>query len=131
MLSKTGESYRFISIAGGGRRGKKKQKVSNGLCKLERKICFTLLLLVFFFLMLFQPENSKLYYCFFKETAIKTNNVKLVSQAELNQVKTEQKCNFCSFALFMRVYYIYYSCVYKKLIYIFVPLRLSGLLLNV
>ena len=64
--------------------------------------------------MLFQPENSKLYYCFFKETAIKTNNVKLVLQAELNQVKKEQKCNFCSFALFMRVYYIYYLCVCKK-----------------
>ena len=65
--------------------------------------------------MLFQPENSKLYYCFFsKETAIKTYNVKLVLQAELNQVKMEQKCNFCYFALFMRVYYIYYSCECKK-----------------
>lgn len=47
MLSRTGMSYGFISIAGGGK-GEKKHKVSNGLCKLERKICFMLLFLCFF-----------------------------------------------------------------------------------
>lgn len=105
MLSRTGVSYGFISIAGGG--GKKTQKVSNGLCRFESKICFMLLLFLCCFI---QKMVNFIIVVFFGVffvggAVIKTNNAKLASQAGI------ELSAFISFALFTRECYLYYFCM--------------------